>query len=646
MSIPLLVTPDYGLSDIWHFNYPLKHLLSESLRSGKFPLWTDLVGNGFPIAAEGQIGAFSPINWIIFGLFPMPQAFMIAIFFCFLISAVGSYLFSRVLGFTRSVSLAAAAFTSVSGYAVVQMTHLNLLQSFSFVPWAFFFLERFLTSRRRTSFLWLSMIFAQMILVGYPQTVFNTVAMLIVYAVMKGGSRRWATVAGIGVAALFSLLTSAIQVIPLMELVAQSDTVRAAARQRFIHPLTPKHLLTIVDPFWFGDPSRGSYPVYGNNWGMYWENLLYVGVVPLILLLSALWSHPARRVFIQKQTIPIVAVLVASTLLSLGKYTPLSMVFKIPPFSFTRIASRSLIFANWSLGFLGVIALVKVIGSVHRVRVRTILPIVLGVIHIAQVTWAFRSYHLWVRAERWLDPPKTTEELPVHARILSIFQSERWNKTFLTDGWAEKEDDYWNNRQSLDPNSNVLFDVKQAGVYMQQYPIRQEMIQRNIADGGTLGEHLRSVYGVTHIVDASVPEFQILTTPLAVPDMSIPLIITKVRDRDEALGRMAQESFQPGAEALWESDRMPGDDERIVVVNRSFYPGWKAKLGGKDIPIYTVNINQQAVIVPRGAAFSSLRFSYDPWSYKAGGVISFASFALWIVLVGRFRYNTTHAHRD
>jgi hypothetical protein len=79
MDLPILTTPDYGLSDVWHFNYPLKFLLSESLKSGKFPLWTDFVGNGFPIAAEGQIGAFSPINWIIFGLIPMPLAFMVAL---------------------------------------------------------------------------------------------------------------------------------------------------------------------------------------------------------------------------------------------------------------------------------------------------------------------------------------------------------------------------------------------------------------------------------------------------------------------------------------------------------------------------------------------------------------------------------------
>ena len=132
----LIATPDFGLSDIWHFNYPLKNLLSESLKSGRFPLWTDMVGNGFPITAEGQVGTFSPLNWIIFGLLPMPLAFMAAIAVSFVLLFAGGYLFSRALKLSRSVGILAGLFSSLSGYFIVQMTHLNLLQSFSFIPWA------------------------------------------------------------------------------------------------------------------------------------------------------------------------------------------------------------------------------------------------------------------------------------------------------------------------------------------------------------------------------------------------------------------------------------------------------------------------------------------------------------------------------
>ena len=137
----MLVTPDYGLSDIWNFNYPLKNLLSESLKQGKIPLWTDMIGNGYPIMAEGQIGTFSPINLVIFGLFPMPQAFTAALIFVFITTLAGSYLLMRKIGLSKLLSFTSAIFASFSGYFVVQMTHLNLLQSFSFIPWAFYLLK-------------------------------------------------------------------------------------------------------------------------------------------------------------------------------------------------------------------------------------------------------------------------------------------------------------------------------------------------------------------------------------------------------------------------------------------------------------------------------------------------------------------------
>lgn len=112
----MLITPDYGLSDIWNFNYPLKNLLSESLKQGSVPLWTDMIGNGFPIAAEGQIGAFSPLNWFIFGLLPMPQAFAAAIFLAFLIAFTGSYLLMRKIGLPKTLSAISALFASSNGY--------------------------------------------------------------------------------------------------------------------------------------------------------------------------------------------------------------------------------------------------------------------------------------------------------------------------------------------------------------------------------------------------------------------------------------------------------------------------------------------------------------------------------------------------
>lgn len=644
----VIMTPDYGLSDIWHFNYPLKNFLSESLKSGKFPLWTDMVGNGFPVAAEGQIGAFSPINWLIFGLLPMPLAFMVALLGSFLITAIGSFLFARSLKLSKSASVLAAAFAAFNGYFIAQMTHLNLLQSYSFIPWAFWLTDRFIYTKSKKYVFWLGMILGQMILVGYPQTFFNTVIMLGVYIFVRlffivistdpdppvGGEgerrnlakRSGITILFLGTAAVGAIFLAAVQVLPLVELVGQSDTIAAAANQRFIHPLTLKHLLTVFNPFIFGDPSRGTYPVYGENWGMFWENMFYVGIVPILAILLAI----VKRKMSEKKTIGLLLVLFVSLLLSLGKYSPLSILFKLPPLSFTRISSRFLVFSNVFLGLIAASILSKVL---HNKKSAGKILIILAILHVIQVIATFRNYHLIVDANRWLETPSIAKLIPFGSRIISFGQSGRWNKTFLSEGWWGKEDEYYQNRNSLDQNSNMIFGIRQLGVYAQQLPKMQEMIQRNMYADGTLGRNIRDIFGVTHIVDAGDGEFKIIENTVVLPDIRVSQNIIKVRDSAEALGRMNQETFSPANDVLWESEVLPGVDEEVVIVNRSFYPGWKAFLLNKQIQIYPVNINQQAVIVPENTDISTLSFRYDPASYKIGGVISIVSLIGWIFAI-------------
>lgn len=640
----LLVTPDYGLSDVWHFNYPLKYLLSESLRSGKFPLWTDLVGNGSPIAAEGQIGAFSPINWIIFGLFPMPFAFMVATLSTFFISAAGSYLFARVLGLSRTMSLVGAAFASINGYAIVQMTHLNLLQSFSFIPWAFFFLERYISSKNRRYLLWLSVMLAQMMLIGYPQTMVNTLVMLLVYSFVRSTRAFLRLMIPIGASVVLALLLSAVQILPLVELARESDTLAIAARQRFVHPLLPRHLLNIVHPFLFGDPSRGTYDFRGPGQPRFWESLLYIGFIPLLILIVVIINTLIRRGQMKYVKMSgIIAITVLSFTLALGNVTPLRYLFKIFPLSATRVESRFLVFTHFGLAMLAAIALSRLRFFLkHRGFI-----VAAAALHVAQVLWVFRSYHLFDKGERWMVPPEVTRELPPSARIVTLHQEDVWN-AFSPDthGWIGEQNELVAARSTLGANSNIIFGVRQLGVYAQQYPRRQKLIQLNMYGDDVLGKHIREEFGVTHLLNAKSGEVRVVPTDLSVSDISIPSVITHVSGPEEALGRMAQESFKPGVEALWESDRISGDDEQIVVINRSFYPGWSAYLGDQKTPIYPVNINQQAVVVPKDTALLSLRFIFDPWSYKIGRIVSLVSVGLWIVLFQKFRYNNSHAHRD
>src|SRR5438552_2363212 len=50
----------YAESDTFTFFYPVYATLHAAIRAGELPLWTPYIYGGFPLFAEGQIGALYP----------------------------------------------------------------------------------------------------------------------------------------------------------------------------------------------------------------------------------------------------------------------------------------------------------------------------------------------------------------------------------------------------------------------------------------------------------------------------------------------------------------------------------------------------------------------------------------------------------
>jgi hypothetical protein len=68
---------------------------------------------------------------------------------------------------------------------------------------------------------------------------------------------------------------------------------------------------------------------------------------------------------------------------------------------------------------------------------------------------------------------------------------------------------------------------------------------------------------------------------------------------------------------------------RLLVVSDLFYPGWRARIDGRSVPIYRANHALRAIGVPGGR--HEVTFTYEPLSIRLGGAISVV--ALMIVTV-------------
>ena len=67
----------------------------------------------------------------------------------------------------------------------------------------------------------------------------------------------------------------------------------------------------------------------------------------------------------------------------------------------------------------------------------------------------------------------------------------------------------------------------------------------------------------------------------------------------------------------------------MLVLAERFFPGWRCRADGEDLPVYRVNGLSLGVFPPVGSC--EVQFSYEPLNWKKGLLISVISFALLIV---------------
>jgi len=69
-----------------------------------------------------------------------------------------------------------------------------------------------------------------------------------------------------------------------------------------------------------------------------------------------------------------------------------------------------------------------------------------------------------------------------------------------------------------------------------------------------------------------------------------------------------------------------------LVRSAAFYPGWKAYVDNHQVPVHAANYVLQAVWLPAGV--HQVRFSYQPWSFTLGWIISLFSIlgVIWILI--------------
>ncbi|MGB9879801.1 MAG: hypothetical protein ACPLRM_03475, partial [Anaerolineae bacterium] len=127
----------FYFGDIYRLHYPLRSVYAAELARFSLPLWTPDVFAGYPLLAEGELGALYPPNLILHALLPVPVALNVFILGHFVWAAIGAYAFARRLKVGRTAALCSGLVYALGGFLVAHLNHVNIVASAAWLPWIF-----------------------------------------------------------------------------------------------------------------------------------------------------------------------------------------------------------------------------------------------------------------------------------------------------------------------------------------------------------------------------------------------------------------------------------------------------------------------------------------------------------------------------
>lgn len=425
------------------FYYPFLAAAHERLRQLQLPLWTPRILAGYPLFADGEVGALYPP--VFFGslFFNPAQLFLGLVVGHLVLAGLTMYVFGRTLGLARLAAAAAAGAYMLAGFTVAQIHHLNIISGLAWAPLVFAFTERALTGvgrRRLRAAVLAGVAFGLQCLTVHVQVPMMTGFGLAVYVagrVLAEGARaalaanglvgRLGTAAGwvgAGIATLIAVPLmggglGAAQLLPLYEL--GTFSARGAGLSYELasrHVVAPPHLITLLNPYFFRTAD-------GFDWSLWspWETAIYVGAATLFLAATGL-------LFGRWQVgIPLAAVAATGLLVAMAYHAPVNLhlwLWHIYPYNLIRAPGRfSLLFALGvaALAGLGVQALLKAHGWRRRLLLAWVVTWAAGL-------WAGRELLDQAAAEMARGSDRVTEWV---ANYLSLPRMARMPARALTE---------------------------------------------------------------------------------------------------------------------------------------------------------------------------------------------------------------------
>jgi hypothetical protein len=640
-------------------HYAFKTYWVESLKALNPALWNPYVTTGIPFAAHPSVGAFSPFN-LLHLVFSPPFAFTLQNLAHVWLAAFGMYVLMKSLNCGWEAGVLSGLAFGFQGYFFLRnsLGLLPLWWAACWIPWALFFLMKAVDQKKPAWILAASACVSLSFFEGYPQITLYLL-MLCCFFILYSGLRRliafWEMLLmGLVFAAGF-LLLAACQLFPSWEFVHLSNRSGWGYPEIMIEFLKPTDWLCFLNPYHLCDPQLGVEPGYWGNKALE-ETTNYIGLVPFFLFAAGcfLWGKLGRL----HGWFTGMAVLF--WLLAMGESTFLTkklfQVFCeiIPTLSQHRAVGRMAVVATFCMAVVAGLVLNWLIRrylspgkpgkAAQKNRAHSLLY------WLAPALIILTAFNLWVIAN-----PFWSSTWNWFADKSKIFPSP-----FIEQVLSDKN--YPRIQPSDYTNSNILFKlaqlrssdltyVKEAGWIQQAYFDNEDTPITDLAAMKYVcclqsphSKRWKEVEPKGHFVNEKAYPRAFLVggaRPASSAQEALAMILNgRVDPQKEVLLEHSPVPLEGKPAFLGEAKITRYEDNRVdlhfsapqpcyLLLSDTFFPGWKASLNAKTVPIFRADAAFRAVYIP-SAGEHHVEMVYRPiWLYTGVAV----SFPAWVLLV-------------
>jgi len=282
------------------------------LTTGQVPYWTDLIGNGYPIYAEGQMGALYPFHYFFFSLpFKTISLFNSNLILHFVLTSIFIYQYTyKYIKTNKYVSLLASLVFAFSGYMLTHLHQVNIILVITYLPLNFYLIEKIFELKKNDKlssilklFLFTTIVLYAQITAGHIEMVYYNFLFTAVYLILRllldKDVRKFLILrlSIIVAAGVLSVILALPQILATYELVNFSQREEGLSYEHSTGALWPVETMSLfINPKAFDVYRKepGYSPVKSDtiNIGAVYP---YVGIVPLILSLVAFASLFKRK---------------------------------------------------------------------------------------------------------------------------------------------------------------------------------------------------------------------------------------------------------------------------------------------------------------------------------------------------------------